>query len=162
MEYIRQWRNNQIDILRQTRSITAKEQARYYKIHIQPLFEMATPPQILFSYEHCGELIGYGGLTHVDWESKRAEVSFLLAAEKKYNERSYRIEFAYFLEMLTKVTFEDLNLQRLFTETYDIRPVHIEVLESNGFIQEGRLRRHSIIRDKHVDVLVHGRLKNEA
>jgi RimJ/RimL family protein N-acetyltransferase len=47
---------------------------------------------------------------------------------------------------------------RLFTETYDIRPHHVAVLEKVGFRLEGRLRKHIAVEGVVTDVLFHGLL----
>jgi len=44
----------------------------------------------------------------------------------------------------------------LFTETYDIRPRHVAILEMNGFKLEGRLIDHVLIDGKYIDALIHG------
>ena len=64
-----------------------------------------------------------------------------------------------FIRLIKKVLFEDLNFNRIFTETYDIRPHHISILEKNGFQLEGRMREHIQINNKFVDSLIHGFLK---
>ena len=48
-EAIRQWRNAQIDILRQAAPLTAEAQDRYFREVVTPLFEAAQPAQLLFS-----------------------------------------------------------------------------------------------------------------
>jgi RimJ/RimL family protein N-acetyltransferase len=60
---------------------------------------------------------------------------------------------------MKKVAYSELNFSRLYTETFDIRSVHIKVLEKNNFLLEGRMKNHIYINNKFVDSLIHGNLK---
>ena len=153
---IKQWRNEQINILRQKKPLTDEEQIKYYKNVIQPTISQEHPEQILFSYLHQDRCIGYGGLTHIDWDYQRAEVSFLLETARNHDISQFQKEFGIFLEFLKRIAFDDLKLHRLYTETYDIRPYVIETLEKKGFRFEGRLKDHVKIDGKFVDSVIHG------
>jgi RimJ/RimL family protein N-acetyltransferase len=153
---IMHWRNAQIDVLRQKAALTAEQQQLYWQRVILPTFDQAQPSQLLFSYLHQGQLIGYGGLVHLSWEDRRAEVSFLVNPTRAADAEIYAADFSAWLQLMQRVAFEHLSFQRLFTETYDIRPQHVSLLESNGFVLEGRLRRHVIIDGQPVDSLMHG------
>ena len=155
MELIRQWRNEQIEVLRQKYPIIKHVQERYYEKNIKPLFNEEKPNQILFSFLLNGELIGYGGLTNIEWESKRAETSFLLETRRANKPEKYSKEFSIFLDLVKRVAFEEMLFHKLFTETYDIRPIHINILEKNGFILEGRLKEHILIDGRYIDSLIH-------
>jgi|GEM_PF-132692 len=159
MELIRQWRNEQIEILRQKVPITVREQRRYFKEVIKPLFNEKTPNQILFSYLLDKELIGYGGLTNVDWESGRAELSFLLDSKRTGDENLYRKEFSSFLKLIKQIAFDYLSLHKLYTETFDIRSLQVSLLEENGFILEGRFKDHVLINKAYCDSLIHGLMR---
>ena len=73
---IMKWRNNQVCNLRQSNLLTTEAQNYYFENVISKLFDSQKPPQILFSYLKNDICIGYGGLVHIDWESKNAEISF--------------------------------------------------------------------------------------
>ncbi len=49
------------------------------------------------------------------------------------------------------ITFNDLKLSKLVTETYNIRPWTIEILEKSGFKKEGILKKHVDIDGKLYD-----------
>jgi carbamoyl-phosphate synthase large subunit len=68
----------------------------------------------------------------------------------------YRRDFQHFLGLMKYVVFEDLQFQRIHGETWDIRPLHVAILEDQGFQCEGRLRRHCLINGKPTDALMHG------
>lgn len=156
IESIRQWRNAQMSVLRQSCEIDPETQIAYFNTHVWPQKLSSHPVQILFAIEQEGRLIGYGGLVHIDWEAARAEVSFLLD-ELLEVQSAIRAEiFVSFLELMKVVAFDDLRLNRLFTETYAIRAQHIETLEFTGFKLEGILREHVSIDGRQVDSLIHG------
>ena len=163
MEPIRVWRNEQMDVLRQSRQLTEEDQRRYYSETVRESFEQPFPRIMLFSYLLEGHLIGYGGLTNIDWQNKRAEISYLLetARNNEANGQQYVSDFSGFLRLMKLVAFEHLAFNRVFTETYDIRPLHISVLENNGFVLEGRMRQHVHIQGKFMDSLIHGYLFEE-
>jgi hypothetical protein len=47
---IKKWRNQQMDILRQKKKLTDKEQISYYNNLIVPTFKEKNPKQMLFSF----------------------------------------------------------------------------------------------------------------
>ncbi|MCC2545235.1 ATP-grasp domain-containing protein [Hymenobacter sp. BT175] len=154
-EPIRQWRNAQLDILRQRAPLSPADQDRYFAQVVQPLFETEQPAQLLFSLLKAGELIGYGGLVHIDWDAQRAEISFLLETGRNADIPTFRQDFAAYLRMLREVAFEDLEFQKINTEAYDVRPYLTETLEAEGFVLEARLHRHVRIGEEWVDTLFH-------
>jgi len=156
---IMKWRNEQINILRQKRPLTEKAQKNYFKDAILSTFNQAEPPTMLFSFLKKRRCIGYGGFVYIDWEAGRAEVSFLLDTGRAKDAKKYSRDFEVFLTIMKQIAFIELKLNRLFTETYDTRPLHIAVLEQNGFAFEGRMREHVKINGKYADSLIHAILK---
>ena len=158
-EPIRAWRNAQLQVLRQATLLTADQQEAYFQRVVLPLFEQEQPGQLLFSLLHNGKLIAYGGLVHLSWADLRAEVSFLVEPGRAGDAATYRQDFLAHLRLLGQVAFEGLKFNRLFTETYDIRPAHIAILEEAGFQLEGRLRQHIQLQSgTFADSLMHGQL----
>ncbi|WP_460619814.1 GNAT family N-acetyltransferase [Hymenobacter ruber] len=158
-EPIRAWRNAQLEVLRQAGPLTAEQQDAYFQRVVLPLFEQEKPGQLLFSLLYEDELIAYGGLVHLSWPDLRAEVSFLVEPTRAANAATYRQDFLAHLRLLGQVAFEGLKFNRLFTETYDIRPAHIAILEEAGFQLEGRLRQHiQLAPGTFTDSLMHGQL----
>jgi RimJ/RimL family protein N-acetyltransferase len=158
-EPIRAWRNAQLAVLRQAEPLSAARQDAYFQQVVLPLFEQEKPGQLLFSLLYHDELIAYGGLVHISWPDSRAEVSFLVEPERAANAETYRRDFLAHLRLLGQAAFEGLGFNRLFTETYDIRPAHVTILEEAGFRLEGRLRQHvRLSPDTFADSLMHGQL----
>ncbi|WP_035567147.1 GNAT family N-acetyltransferase [Hymenobacter sp. IS2118] len=158
-EAIRAWRNAQLDVLRQAAPLTAAQQEAYFQRVVLPLFDQEQPGQLLFSLLHDDELVAYGGLVHISWPDGRAEVSFLADPVRAAEPATYRQDFRAHLRLLGQVAFEALQFNRLFTETYDIRPAHVAILEAAGFRLEGRLREHVQLKPgTFADSLMHGQL----
>ena len=158
-EPIRAWRNAQLPVLRQAAPLTAEQQDAYFQRVVLPLFEQERPGQLLFSLLHRDELVAYGGLVHISWVDGRAEVSFLADPARAAQPDTYRQDFRAHLRLLGQAAFAGLKFNRLFTETYDIRPAHVAVLEAAGFRPEGRLRQHvQLAPGTFADSLMHGQL----
>lgn len=161
IESIRQWRNAQMDVLRQQEAITPEAQIAYYQRHIWPDMQALEPANILFSFFHEQKLIGYGGLVHIAWSHRRAELSFLLEPRRAADTQGYQADFGAFIGLVKEVAFAGLGLHRLWTETYDLRPLHVAVLEANGLQLEGIMRDHVMIDNQPVNALIHGMLNEE-
>jgi Acetyltransferase (GNAT) domain len=157
---IMHWRNEQMDVLRQKKPLTEKDQHTYFSNCIEKSFRESNPTIALFSYLHHNICIGYGGLTNMNWEDKRCELSFLLSTKRVKNDLQYSEDFRVFIELMKIIAFEKLNFNRIYTETYDIRPLHISILEQQGFLPEGRMREHVRIDGRFVDSLLHGITKS--
>ena len=151
---IRKWRNSQIEILRQKAPISVEEQDNYFEKVVSSLFFLKNPNQLLFSFFEGSCLIGYGGLVHIDWESRNGEISFLIETERNANIRQFKDDWSVFLDLMNKIAFEHLNFHKIYTYAYDIRPHYFEVLKVKGFCEEARLKSHIFINDKLYDVRI--------
>jgi len=159
IESIRNWRNTQLNVLRQHAPISAMEQKDYYEKHIWPSMEREQPHNILMALLLDEVLIGYGGLVHVSWHDLRAELSFLIDNSRAADHAEYRKDFSAFIWLARLMAFHDLGLHKVFTETYALRKHHINVLEDAGFELEGVMRDHVRIGGKFVDSLIHSLIK---
>jgi RimJ/RimL family protein N-acetyltransferase len=128
---IMQWRNEQLYHLRQDKPLTMEEQDNYFSEIISPSFSQEFPSQILFSLIQNNECIGYGGLVHINWVERNAELSFLIntTLEKGHFNNYWRI----FLLMIDEVAFIELGLNKIYTCAFDVRPHLYPILETNGF-----------------------------
>ncbi len=160
---ILQWRNEQINILRQKESLTTEKQDWYFENVVKNLFDEQQPTQLLFSFLEDSTLIGYGGLVHIDWQSKNAEISFLLESKRNANSLYFRSLFCIFLDLIIKIGFGELNFIKLHTTCYKIeeRKGYIEIIELNEFVLEGELKYHIKINNKLVSVLIYSLFNQE-
>lgn len=152
---IMEWRNAQLDILRQREPLTRKDQEAYFRETILPSYGEEHPKQVLFSILLDGHCIGYGGLVHIDWETKEGEMSFLTAPARPEGSMEFMADLNAFIDMIKQVAFKDLHFKAIVTETYDIRPAIVALLESRGFQFEKRLPNRTMVRGQPVDALLH-------
>ena len=142
IEKIRTWRNQQRSILRQNKIITKKEQENYFNTVIVPTFEQKEPEIILFSILQKGKCIGYGGLVHINWKSKRGEISFVTETKRSKSNLKLKQDFETFLEIILNIGFNILNLNKITTETFEFRKNILNILTKKGFVNEGTLQNH--------------------
>tara|TARA_B110001454_G_C12601338_1_gene384597 strand:+ start:180 stop:740 length:561 start_codon:yes stop_codon:yes gene_type:complete len=154
IQSIRKWRNAQIDVLRQNKPISENEQEKYYEEIMKKNFLKNNPEQILFSFLLKSKCIGYGGLVHIDWEQKSAELSFLNETSRAKNLDLYFKDFSKFLKIIFKIVFDNMKINQIVTETYNIRPKTIEILKSFGFKKKTTLKNHVKINGKLIDSLI--------
>jgi len=159
IQKIRKWRNDQMDILRQNKILTKLEQEDYFKKIIKRTFQENKPNCILFSFLLNDECIGYGGFVHIDWFLKRSEISFLNETNRAQNQETYKTDYSIFLKIILQIAFEQLCLNRIFTETFAFRKNTSKLLEKFGFRLEGRLKNHVMVKGNYFDSLIHGFLK---
>ena len=110
---IMKWRNEQMYHLRQSITLTTEIQNAYFNNVIKSLYDQNEPSQILFSYIKGGKCIGYGGLVHINWADKNAEISFIMATELE-NE-SFQFHWATFLKLI-----EILNVLEFLSKNFSI------------------------------------------
>lgn len=153
---IMKWRNEQIYHLRQSRPLTVEDQDTYFNNVIVNLFDLEEPNQILFSFLENDKCIGYGGLVHINWVDKNAEVSFIMNTE--FEQIYFSKYWSVFLQLIEQVAFKELNFYKLYTFAFDLRPHLYEIIENEGYIEEGRLKGHCFFNAVYKDVLIHGKL----
>src|SRR5690606_2401803 len=117
---IMKWRNEQIFHLRQNKVLTEEDQAHYFSNVVSKLFDQIQPNQILFSYLENEKCIGYGGLVHINWVDKNAEISFILNTEIEAD--LLEMHWKTFLSLIEKLAFEELGLHKIYTYAFDLRP----------------------------------------
>jgi len=154
-EKIRIWRNEQIEILRQNNELTKEDQDNYFKNIIAPLFTEEEPKQLLFSFLKNDKLVGYGGLVHISWEDKNAEISFLLETNRNKDIDVFTSEWYIYLSLIKEVAFISLRFKKIYTYGIDIRPHLTKVILKQNFVEEARLKDHVKKKDKYFDVLIH-------
>ena len=151
---ILQWRNEQLDVLRQIGPLSPDQQDTYFQEIVLPQFAQEFPEQLMFAFLHGSELIGYGALVHIHWGDHRAEISFLTSPER-HDHDTFESDWNHYLSLLKPVAAR-LGLHKLTTETYEIRRNLIPILEANGMVKEGLLKEHHFVNGEFIDSLVHG------
>jgi len=155
------WRNEQQRVLRQQEELTVEHQQRWFAEVVEPSYQQIRPQSLQVIALTGATRVSYGGLTNIEWVSRRAELSFLVATERTQPFERYAAEFRRFLKWTADFAFEELGLNRIFSETWDFRDEHIGILESFGFVREGRLRQHVAKGGRAHDALLHGLLAKD-
>jgi RimJ/RimL family protein N-acetyltransferase len=153
---IMKWRNEQIYHLRQQKPLTEADQNLYFDTVVSKLFDQEYPNQILFSYLEGEKCIGYGGLVHINWVDKNAEISFIMATNLE--QEFFKIHWVNYLNLIEKAAFQDLNLHKLYTYAFDIRPHLYEAIESAGFKKEAILKEHCFFEENFKNVIIHSKI----
>jgi RimJ/RimL family protein N-acetyltransferase len=150
---IMKWRNEQIYHLRQHQPLTKEDQDAYFENVVAKLFEQEQPNQILFSFLEDGVCIGYGGLVHINWVDKNAEVSFIMdtSLESEY----FSFHWNNYLQLLKQVAFASLNLHKTYVYAFDLRPHLYDSLEKAGYFFDCRLTEHSFYNNEFKDVVIY-------
>lgn len=151
---ILQWRNAQLDVLRQIEPLSTSDQDRYFTDTVLPQFGQDFPAQFMFAFLKNSRFVGYGALVHINWPNRRAEVSFL-TDPSRLNLPTFEADWSAYLHLLNSVATK-LGLHKLTTETYSLRRDLIPILEANGYVQEGVLREHNLAAGKFNDSYIHG------
>lgn len=153
---IMHWRNQQIYHLRQTTQLTEAQQEAYFSNVVAKLFEQEFPSQLLFSYLENDTCIGYGGLVHINWVDKHAEISFIMNTELEATH--FAFHWQTYLGMIEEIAFNGLKLHKLNTYAFDIRPHLYTALEQAGFQKEAILNEHCLIDGVFKNVVIHSKI----
>ena len=153
---IMKWRNQQMYHLRQDKPLTEIVQEDYFTKTLVHLFNTEKPNQILFSFLKDDQLIGYGGLVHINWIDQNAEISFIMDTELE--DEFFQLHWSLFLRMIESLAFEKLDFHKLYVYAFDLRPHLYEVLLSSGYFRDATLKQHSYFNDKFIDVVIHSKL----
>ena len=153
---IMKWRNEQIYHLRQAEPLTKEAQNAYFENVVAKLFDQEQPNQILFSFLKGEECIGYGGLVHINWIDKNAEISFIM--NTALEEGGFSLNWSIFLEHLEKVAFEELKFHKIYVYAFDLRCHLYEALESNAYFLDARLKEHCRFQGVFKDVVIHAKI----
>ncbi|MEO7523230.1 MAG: GNAT family N-acetyltransferase [Ferruginibacter sp.] len=154
---IMRWRNEQIYHLRQVKPLTKEDQDNYFKNVVSKIYGQEQPSQILFSYLKEDVCIGYGGLVHINWVDKNAEISFII--DTKLEKDHLEFHWINYLGLIEQVAYTELNLHKLFTYAFaGVRPQLSIVLEKAGYREDARLTEHCLFSGKFIDVVIHSKM----
>lgn len=134
--------------------LTTKD-AEYWIVNHRMEFEEGTAVHFAVYEKELGHIIGYTGMSMIS-ENRLAEVHFWLGAQ--FWGLGYCTEA---VAALTGYAFAQDDIDRLYARTLGSNPAAARVLEKNGFIQEGRLRRHIHVGGVAQDLALHGLLRED-
>jgi RimJ/RimL family protein N-acetyltransferase len=154
---IMKWRNEQMYHLRQSKILTIEDQDFYFENVVSKLFDQENPKQILFSFLKNENCIGYGGLVHINWIDKNAEISFIM--NTFFEKENFSKNWTYFLGLIENVAFNQIKLYKIFTFAYDLRPHLYKILENSGFVKEATLKNHIIFNGEFKNIIIHSKYR---
>jgi len=160
LSHIKDWRNSQMDVLRQWRPLSDLNQENWYRVVSED------DHQVIFSIKERNsdtstKLIGYCGITNIDYINRRGEISFLVDPSRTEDIDLYRLDLSAVLNFLCLYGFDSLNLHKLFTETFDFRVDHINILEEFGMHRDGIIREHQYTNGKYNNSVIRSILQTE-
>lgn len=153
---IMKWRNEQIYHLRQDKPLTEKAQNEYFNTVVKKIFEEERPNQLLFSYMLDNKCIGYGGLVHINWVDKNAEISFIM--ETSLEKEFFQFHWEKYLKLIEELAFQELKLHKIFVFAFDLRPHLYKAIENAGFVKEAILREHCLFQGEYKNVIIHSKI----
>lgn len=155
---IMKWRNEQLYHLRQQKPLIELDQKKYFSNVVAHLFQEDKPQQILFSYLDGEKCIGYGGLVHINWVDKNAEISFIMATEVE--RENFSNHWSTYLNLIEEVAFKELKMHKIYVYAFDLRPHLYTVLIQNGYVKEAELKEHCFFNQEYISVVIHSKWNN--
>lgn len=156
---IMKWRNEQLFHLRQLKPLVLEDQENYFTNIIPELFEQNNPNQLLFSYLEDDVCIGYGGLVHINWVDKNAEISFIMNTELE--KENFHFHWKTYLGLIEQLAFGELYMHKIFTYAFDLRPHLYEVLQGCEYKREATLNEHCLFNGEYKDVVIHSKINSK-
>ncbi len=105
-----------------------------------------------------GELIGACGLCYIDWVNKSADFSIYIGKDNLYIDNKFAVDAA---QVMMKYGFEELNLNRLWSEIYDIDKIKMKFFDILRFKLDGVHRQTHWTGGAWCNSLFYSFLKNE-
>ncbi|ABS60796.1 MULTISPECIES: GNAT family N-acetyltransferase [Fervidobacterium] len=115
----------------------------------------ANPVLLVFKINDRNEEIGFVEFD-VRVVNKNAYMTYFL--KKQYRGKGLGREM---VKKAIDFAFNELNLNRITAEVYEYNTASIKILESLGFIQEGRLRKAKFHNSRFWDIIVYGLLRED-
>ena len=154
---IMKWRNEQLYHLRQLKPLIKSEQDNYFNNVVIPQKRQKRPDQILFSFLKGDSLVAYGGLVHINWVEKKAEISFVIDTSIEKN--NFISFWQIYLKLIEEVAFNHLEFNKIYIYSFNVRPLLYKVTKRSNYILETTLKQHTKVENRLVDVNIHSKLK---
>jgi len=133
------WRNQEgfKKHFREYREINFELQEQWYQDKV-----LKDPSTIMFSIRRVvdDELLGCCGLCYINWIHRHADLSFYIGYQDSYiDDEGYALESC---KLLFDYGFQQLGLNKIWTELYEFDNKKRRLLESMGFQVDGVLRKN--------------------
>jgi RimJ/RimL family protein N-acetyltransferase len=100
--------------------------------------------------------IGNASIHEIDWVSRTAAFGLFIGEPSAWN-RGFGSDA---VSTLVRFAFEEMNLQKLRINVFEYNDRAKHVLETHGFVQEGRLRREFYREGSYHDILVYSTFRD--
>jgi RimJ/RimL family protein N-acetyltransferase len=104
------------------------------------------------------ELLGCCGLCYINWVHRYADLSFYIGKNALYVDEKYAIDA---VDVLIRYGFNELGLNKIWTEIYEFDLLKINFLQKYGFKKDGQLRENYFYDGKWWDSFIFSLLKSE-
>jgi RimJ/RimL family protein N-acetyltransferase len=112
----------------------------------------ASPTERHFAVERKDDRahIGNASIHDIEWVSRTAAFGLFIGEPSAWN-RGFGSDA---IRTLVRFAFDEMNLQKLRIDVFDYNDRAKHVLETQGFVQEGRLRREFYRDDAYHDIVI--------
>jgi RimJ/RimL family protein N-acetyltransferase len=147
---------NELNIRKMCREVKLLNMIRQMKWFEEVSYD---PHNIMFAIiNKKNKLIGACGITNISWTNRTCEISFYIGDRDNWQESK---EIKETITLLCDYAFKELNLNRIWAETYSNTLENAKLLEELGFVEEGVCRETYYFNGKYYDSIFHGLLKKE-
>lgn len=105
-----------------------------------------------------GRLLGACGLCYIDWINRNADLSIYIGADSLYIDDVFAPDAG---RVLLRYGFDELNMQRIWSEIYDFDDAKKRLFATLGFSLDGRHRQTHWTEGKWCDSLFYSILHDE-
>jgi RimJ/RimL family protein N-acetyltransferase len=139
------WRNNPEfrKYFREYRELNFSMQKNWYEQHV-----VNNPNTIMFSVRRNKDnlLLGCCGLVYINWLHRHCDLSLYIGWKNSYiDNKNYAKESCH---LLFKYAFDELCLNKIWTEIYEFDTKKNELYKKLGFKQDGLLRQNYLYKGK--------------
>ena len=153
---LRDWRN----------SLHVRKSTREYKLlnminqknWFESIHQLNPPREIMFGIlDKRKKLIGVTGLTYIDWKNRHSEISIYFSKK----DWQLRPEAKEAINLIMEYGFEELNLNRLYVEIFELMKENIKLFRQMKFVEEGKLRQKVWRSNKWWNTIIYSKLADE-
>ena len=157
LSIIQQWRNNENlrKYFREYRDFSHTQLSDWYeKMVFNKDFEMFVIEDL-----EDNQIVGVTGLTYIDWVNRHCDLHFYIGKNSEWIDNKYS---PIAIKIIVEYGFNNLNMNKLWAEVYEIDHKKIEFFSSLGFEVDATLRDHYYYKGKYYNSHILSLLKSDA
>jgi RimJ/RimL family protein N-acetyltransferase len=148
LEAIKEARNKHYRFFRQNRLLTMADQNKWWFNNFNNDY--------MFAIIENSKLIGICGLTYIDWQAKKTDLSIYFFEDYININKGIIV-----LDILFKYAFENLGLNCIFSDLYDFDIKKQEFYEKYGFSKDGIFRQRYWRENRFIDSVLYTFIKDD-